>query len=798
MANLYETSSWESGIYQLEITDPIMGGPDGHANIQAKQLANRTLFLKDAADRIEGTLTDLENDLVDSKTVLDNIIAYNPALFAHALNIYWQHSDADPQIELFGEKFELHHPTEHTITSMISNGSGDDSIDINNTTALVQGDFYVMTGGGQPDEIIRVKEVLTSTRFLMYGVAAHTRYSGTMKQLTGTKDFGECTFLNNGTYLTHSFDNPSYEKTVDIFYKHSQGGVVKAYVSDAQSNYNWVELTHNLERTTGKKVTKTTVTDHDNAEVTTGFRLPVFGRYQFKLTFEFNGTDHPGVTNIKLFYFYLKNMEGAALLDGATQYILDNLPHASLSQKGIVQLSNSYTSTDQTKAATELAVSSGIEATVTQALDSLYVRQPLPLTPAQGATGASDPPVTTTPTLSATTYANIYTGDTRTARHFQLDLATGNFSSPERSFSGNVDSWAVTPALEADTTYKFRCRDEAASGKFSLWSVSRSFSTGDVGIGPITLQVEGQFSNIPEQPTLNTSLFNMASGIDTHASTDWWIGTTNEGAPTEENALWSKFGATGSELLETLVPPGILSENTQYFFKARHNGMAFGSSAWASVTGTSLSSFIPPFETMAIGTPVAGGYFAGIMNPGQTGTQRYALIVAPKSGGESTAQWKTTQTSTAGTFDLWDGLTNSNNMNNTTHPAAYFCRGLSLGGFTDWYLPAHDELELLYRNFKPTTQDNFTGTYNGGHSGAKDGFNPNSEPPSAAYTYMNPTQTIISAFAGGSEAFAAMGHWSSSGASATNAFAQYFSIGNQNSTLKTTNLYVRAVRRFPL
>jgi hypothetical protein len=46
MATLAESASWEAGIYQLETSDPVLGGPDGIDNLQAKQLANRTLFLK--------------------------------------------------------------------------------------------------------------------------------------------------------------------------------------------------------------------------------------------------------------------------------------------------------------------------------------------------------------------------------------------------------------------------------------------------------------------------------------------------------------------------------------------------------------------------------------------------------------------------------------------------------------------------------------------------------------------------------------------------------------------------------
>lgn len=56
MANLSEQSNWESGIYQIETTDPVVGGPDGISNIQAKQLGNRTKYLKDGLDQAQADL----------------------------------------------------------------------------------------------------------------------------------------------------------------------------------------------------------------------------------------------------------------------------------------------------------------------------------------------------------------------------------------------------------------------------------------------------------------------------------------------------------------------------------------------------------------------------------------------------------------------------------------------------------------------------------------------------------------------------------------------------------------------
>ena len=52
MANLTESAVWETGVYMLEKTDPVVGGPDGIDNKPLKQLANRTLYLKGQVDSL--------------------------------------------------------------------------------------------------------------------------------------------------------------------------------------------------------------------------------------------------------------------------------------------------------------------------------------------------------------------------------------------------------------------------------------------------------------------------------------------------------------------------------------------------------------------------------------------------------------------------------------------------------------------------------------------------------------------------------------------------------------------------
>ena len=200
-----------------------------------------------------------------------------------------------------------------------------------------------------------------------------------------------------------------------------------------------------------------------------------------------------------------------------------------------------------------------------------------------------------------------------------------------------------------------------------------------------------------------------------------------------------------------------------------------------------ITSFISTGPT-TIGQAFGGGFWAGQISTAGNGVATHNLVIAPVASGEnSSKQWKTSNTSTTGTSSVIDGPTNSSNMNNASHPAAEFCEGLSIGGFSDWYMPAKNELEVCYYNLKPTTASNNTSS----------GTNTNAVPSRGSnYTSGTPAQTSATDFkSGGAEAFAAGGYWSSTEYSATDAWEQDFNGGNQNVDGKTDYRRVRAVRR---
>ena len=201
---------------------------------------------------------------------------------------------------------------------------------------------------------------------------------------------------------------------------------------------------------------------------------------------------------------------------------------------------------------------------------------------------------------------------------------------------------------------------------------------------------------------------------------------------------------------------------------------------------------------LAIGEAYEGGFFAGYISHTANSVPTHALIVAPAATGASgtgytittNLQWKTANTTTAGTTSSFDGAANSANMNNASHPAAQFCEGLSIGGYTDWYLPARYELEIAYYNLKPTTDSNNT----------SDGINAYSVPARGSnYTAGTPAQTTVTAFqTGNSEAFVAGDHYSSTEFSSTIAWRLNFTNGVQADSPKNDKRRVRAFRKLAL
>jgi hypothetical protein len=286
--------------------------------------------------------------------------------------------------------------------------------------------------------------------------------------------------------------------------------------------------------------------------------------------------------------------------------------------------------------------------------------------------------------------------------------------------------------------------------------------------------------------------------------------TTNHTAGDPARTTVTDFRDTGSE-------PFVADSHWSSTEASSTNawGLLFNDGNQLSITKTSsrrvraFRRVISPIQTDPLnplglipGDSLQGGLFAGYISHTADGIPTHALIVAPRATGASGTgytistnwAWKIDQTATTGTTSSFDGAANTAAIiagGIATHPAANFCVSLSIGGFTDWYLPARLELDIAYYHLKPTTGGNITSSGSNDYSVPKRTVN---------NTSGDPAQTSVTAFQStGSEPFVAATHWSSTEASSTNAWVARFNDGRQLfSPLKTELIPVRAFRKLAL
>lgn len=155
------------------------------------------------------------------------------------------------------------------------------------------------------------------------------------------------------------------------------------------------------------------------------------------------------------------------------------------------------------------------------------------------------------------------------------------------------------------------------------------------------------------------------------------------------------------------------------------------------------------FRRLAVGDKYKGGYIAYIDETGLHG------LIAAKSDQSTGIEWIKYLKQIVGASGeaLGCGITNTNKIYNSTGSrsssyAAGIARSYRGGGYSDWYLPSKDELNLLYIN-----------------------------------------RALIGGF---QNSF----YWSSSECDANSAWLQFFSNGVQFKYEKGGTYYVRAIRPF--
>jgi hypothetical protein len=110
-----------------------------------------------------------------------------------------------------------------------------------------------------------------------------------------------------------------------------------------------------------------------------------------------------------------------------------------------------------------------------------------------------------------------------------------------------------------------------------------------------------------------------------------------------------------------------------------------------------------------IGEAFGGGFYAGQISTAGNSVADYYIIVGPVASAQSTSkQWKNANTATTGADSTIDGPQNTADMvadgSATVYPAAHFCNNLTIGGFSDWYMPAKTNLKCAITTSNPQQQ----------------------------------------------------------------------------------------------
>jgi len=233
---------------------------------------------------------------------------------------------------------------------------------------------------------------------------------------------------------------------------------------------------------------------------------------------------------------------------------------------------------------------------VSEAIPELRV--PTAVQPLSGTTG-----VMPTATLEASAYAPLYSTDSRLHRRFEVTTAADTtFASPV--FTSDVDANSVvSSSLTLETAHIWRCKDVIELPDSSLinsgWMPTQSFTTTGVFVNAPTLSVEGSPTSVTEEPELTAGAFDTTpTGQTTHASTDWEVRVTST------DALVYTSVTDAVNLTSITVPSGVLEVDTEYTFRVRYNGTAYGSSTYTEVTATTEAVFdVTPFLAVGSLTP---------------------------------------------------------------------------------------------------------------------------------------------------------------------------------------------------
>ena len=172
--------------------------------------------------------------------------------------------------------------------------------------------------------------------------------------------------------------------------------------------------------------------------------------------------------------------------------------------------------------------------------------------------------ISLSPTITTSPFTVVKGSDTHVATTWILRDDNGNIILSSYNNTINKTSFTLpNNLLSPDTSYTIEVKHIGVNTE-SNFSI-RDFITLNIAVDTPVLTVQGEPTNVPSGPTINTSNFNVTQGSDTHVSTDWIVTTTTG------TVVYQSIGDT-TNLTNITLPPGTLQFNTTYEFKARFHG----------------------------------------------------------------------------------------------------------------------------------------------------------------------------------------------------------------------------------